>query len=113
MKLNVVIHQADEGGYWAEVPPVPGCAIQGDSIEKLLKNVHKAVRGACPSMSKTFRSRKPTGSSRSRCEGHQRKTDLPTSRTSRMAVEEDQRQPSYLHERWNCCPYLGEDHYVI
>ena len=45
MKLNVVIHEADEGGYWAEVPSIPGCATQGDSIEKLLKNVHEAVEG--------------------------------------------------------------------
>ena len=45
MKLNVVIHQAEEGGYWAEVPSVPGCAAQGDSIEELLKNVHEAIEG--------------------------------------------------------------------
>ena len=45
MKLNVVIRQADEGGYWAEVPSIPGCATQGDSIEELLKNVHEAVEG--------------------------------------------------------------------
>ena len=50
MKLNVVIHQADEGGYWAEVPSIPGCATQGDSIEELLKNVHEAVEG-CLSVS--------------------------------------------------------------
>ncbi|MCY3843799.1 MAG: type II toxin-antitoxin system HicB family antitoxin, partial [Acidobacteria bacterium] len=29
MKLKVVVHQADEGGYWAEVPSIPGCATQG------------------------------------------------------------------------------------
>ena len=45
MKLNVVVHQADEGGYWAEVPSIPGCATQGDSIEELLENVHEAVEG--------------------------------------------------------------------
>ena len=45
MKLNAVIHQADEGGYWAEVPSIPGCATQGDGIEELLKNVHEAVEG--------------------------------------------------------------------
>ena len=45
MKLNAVIHQADEGGFWAEVPSIPGCAAQGDSIEELLKNVHEAVEG--------------------------------------------------------------------
>ena len=48
MNLNVVIHQADEGGYWAEVPSIPGCATQGDSIEELLKNVHEAVEGCLP-----------------------------------------------------------------
>ena len=45
MKLNVVIHEAEEGGYWAAVPSIPGCATQGDSIEELLKNVHEAVEG--------------------------------------------------------------------
>ena len=45
MKLHVVVHQADEGGYWAEVPSIPGCATQGDSIEELLENVHEAVEG--------------------------------------------------------------------
>ena len=45
VKLNVVVHQADEGGYWAEVPSIPGCATQGDTMEKLLKNVREAVEG--------------------------------------------------------------------
>ena len=45
MKLHVVVHQAEEGGYWAEVPSIPGCATQGDSIEELLENVHEAVEG--------------------------------------------------------------------
>ena len=45
MKLNVVIHKADEGGYWAEVPSIPGCATQGDTLDELLKNVREAVEG--------------------------------------------------------------------
>ena len=45
MKPDIVIHRADEGGYWAEVPSIPGCGTQGDSIEELLKNVHEAVEG--------------------------------------------------------------------
>ena len=45
MKLNVVIHKADEGGYWAEVPSIPGCATQGDTLDELLKNVREAVDG--------------------------------------------------------------------
>jgi predicted RNase H-like HicB family nuclease len=45
MKLRVVIHEAEEGGYWAEVPAIPGCATQGESFEELLFNVREAVEG--------------------------------------------------------------------
>ena len=45
MKLKVVIHEAEEGGYWAEVPSIPGCATQGDSFEELLNNIYEAVEG--------------------------------------------------------------------
>ncbi len=49
MKLEVVIHEAEEGGYWAEVPAIPGCATQGDTLEDLLKNLREAV-DACLSV---------------------------------------------------------------
>lgn len=49
MKLKVVIHEADEGGYWAEVPALPGCATQGESFEELLGNLYEAVE-ACLSV---------------------------------------------------------------
>lgn len=45
MKLKVVVHEAEEGGYWAEAPAIPGCATQGDSFEELLGNLHEAVEG--------------------------------------------------------------------
>ncbi len=45
MKLKVVIHEAEEGGYWAEVPAIKGCATQGDTFEELLKNIYEAVEG--------------------------------------------------------------------
>ena len=45
MKLKVVVHEAEEGGYWAEVPAIPGCATQGESFEELLKNIYEAVEG--------------------------------------------------------------------
>ena len=45
MKLKVVIHKAEEGGYWAEVPAIPGCATQGEDWEELLKNLYEAVEG--------------------------------------------------------------------
>ena len=49
MKVKVIIHEAEEGGYWAEVPAIPGCATQGDSFEELLANLHEAVE-ACLSV---------------------------------------------------------------
>ncbi|MGQ9553036.1 MAG: type II toxin-antitoxin system HicB family antitoxin [Anaerolineae bacterium] len=45
MKLKVVIHEAEEGGYWAEVPAIPGCATQGDTFEGLLRNLYEAIEG--------------------------------------------------------------------
>lgn len=45
MKLKVIIHEAEEGGYWAEVPAIPGCATQGDTFEELLENLYEAVEG--------------------------------------------------------------------
>ena len=45
MKIKVVIHEAEEGGFWAEVPSLPGCATQGETHEELTKNLHEAVEG--------------------------------------------------------------------
>jgi predicted RNase H-like HicB family nuclease len=45
MKLKVVIHEAQEGGYWAEVPAIPGCATQGETFDELLHNLYEAVEG--------------------------------------------------------------------
>ena len=45
MKLKVIVHEAEEGGYWAEVPAIPGCATQGETFEDLLKNLYEAVEG--------------------------------------------------------------------
>jgi predicted RNase H-like HicB family nuclease len=45
MKLKVVVHQAEEGGYWAEVPAIPGCATQGETFEDLLQNLYEAIEG--------------------------------------------------------------------
>ena len=45
MKLKVIVHEAEEGGYWAEVPVIPGCATQGETFEELLENLYEAVEG--------------------------------------------------------------------
>ena len=45
MELKVVIHDAEEGGYWAEVPAIPGCASEGDTMEELMANIRQAIAG--------------------------------------------------------------------
>ena len=45
MTLKVVVHEDKEGGYWAEVPALPGCATQGETIPELMERVKEAVEG--------------------------------------------------------------------
>jgi len=45
LKIKVIIHEAEEGGYWAEVPAIPGCATQGETFDELLENIYEAVEG--------------------------------------------------------------------
>jgi predicted RNase H-like HicB family nuclease len=45
MLFRIVICTASEGGYWARVPEMPGCATQGETIAELLANVAEAIEG--------------------------------------------------------------------
>lgn len=45
MKLKVLVHEAEEGGFWAEVPALPGCATQGETMDELLSNIREAIEG--------------------------------------------------------------------
>ena len=45
MKEKVAVHHAEEGGLWAEVPAIPGCASQGETLPQLLVNLHEAIEG--------------------------------------------------------------------
>ena len=45
MDIEIVVHEAEEGGYWAEVPAIPGCATEGDSMEELMQNLREAIEG--------------------------------------------------------------------
>lgn len=45
MKFAAIIHEAEEGGYWAEVPEIPGCATQGETLEELVENLREAIEG--------------------------------------------------------------------
>jgi len=43
MEYTVVLHRAEEGGYWVEVLAVPGCFSQGETVEEALQNVREAI----------------------------------------------------------------------
>ena len=45
MTLKAVIHAAEEGGYWAEVPALPGCFSQGETMEEIHANIREAIEG--------------------------------------------------------------------
>ena len=43
MTLKVLIHTAEEGGYWAEVPALPGCVSQGETMDEMRTNIREAI----------------------------------------------------------------------
>lgn len=43
MILKAIVHQAEEGGFWAEVPALPGCVTQGETREEVRANLHVAI----------------------------------------------------------------------
>lgn len=45
MNLRVIVHEAEEGGFWAEVPALPGCISEGDTLEELKANIREAIEG--------------------------------------------------------------------
>ena len=45
MTIQAIVHKAEEGGFWAEVPTIPGCATQGETIDELRENLRDAIEG--------------------------------------------------------------------
>ena len=45
MNFKAIIHEAEEGGFWAEVPALPGCLTQGDTVEDITVNLREAIEG--------------------------------------------------------------------
>jgi predicted RNase H-like HicB family nuclease len=45
MKIKAIIDSASEGGYWAEVPALPGCITEGDTMEEVVNNLQDAIQG--------------------------------------------------------------------
>jgi predicted RNase H-like HicB family nuclease len=42
---TVIIHEVPEGGFWGEVPALPGCYSQGETIDELKHNIREAIAG--------------------------------------------------------------------
>jgi predicted RNase H-like HicB family nuclease len=45
MVYKVLVHKAEEGGFWAEVPSLPGCVSEGETMEELRANIKEAILG--------------------------------------------------------------------
>jgi predicted RNase H-like HicB family nuclease len=45
MTLKAIVHPAEEGGFWAEVPALPGCFTQGETVQEIRANLHEAIEG--------------------------------------------------------------------
>jgi predicted RNase H-like HicB family nuclease len=44
MNVKIVVHEAEEGGFWAEVPALPGCVSQGETMDELLARMREAIQ---------------------------------------------------------------------
>ena len=44
-KYAVIIHEDPDGGYWGEVPALPGCYSQGETTDELMDNIREAITG--------------------------------------------------------------------
>lgn len=43
MTLKVIVHEAEEGGFWAEVPSLPGCFTQAETLEDLRARAKESI----------------------------------------------------------------------
>jgi len=43
MIIRAIVHKAEEGGFWAQVPALPGCATEGETMEELQVNLREAI----------------------------------------------------------------------
>jgi predicted RNase H-like HicB family nuclease len=59
MILKAVIHKAEDGGFWGEVPSLPGCYSQGETIAELQANLREAAQGWLAVMREEGRSPEP------------------------------------------------------
>ena len=51
MNIKVIVHEAEEGGYWGEVLELPGCVSQGETIDEFRDNIREALEAVLESES--------------------------------------------------------------
>jgi antitoxin HicB len=49
---HVILHPEEDGGYWVEVPSLPGCISEGDTKDEALENIKDAIEGYIASLQK-------------------------------------------------------------
>ncbi len=43
MKIKAIVHEVEEGGFWAEAPQIIGCAAEGKTVEEAVQKLHEAI----------------------------------------------------------------------
>ena len=59
MTFKAVIHPEPTGGFWGEVPTLPGCYSQGEVVEEPLANLREAAVGCLAVLAEEGRSPDP------------------------------------------------------
>jgi predicted RNase H-like HicB family nuclease len=43
LEYIVIVHKAEEGGFWTEVPSLPGAGSQGESMDETIANTKESI----------------------------------------------------------------------
>jgi predicted RNase H-like HicB family nuclease len=93
MKLYVIVHRAKEGGYWAEVPALPGCFTQAETMEELRENIIDALTGMMELSENEIKKFKCYKIIEADLEINFREGVCPVSKKERLAGKTDKRKP--------------------
>lgn len=48
----IVVHPDEDGGYWTDVPSLPGCGSQGETVDEAVEMTKDAIQGYLESLKK-------------------------------------------------------------
>ena len=43
MEYTIIVHPDETGGYWTEVPALPGCGSQGETLDEAVEMTKDAI----------------------------------------------------------------------